>query len=335
MTQDDVSESARIIKGKIHVALFCNSHTFPVKKPVPLRLHHLRNLDVYSEYIVTDRKEGIEVLLYHGPEGLFWYGKDGKLRPLPLEHLPTLSNDDEITIAEAVFVHTERSFFVSDSPIVKGVNQRHKDITERVGNFEALWLQPLVQSQRDKIKICIQTYYFATDLLLLQEHYANKSLILGCRNSYYSCGKDIKHWEWQDPKTINVNLRIRWKHQNGAYIGSLWALSAEEDRETQFCELSHMTCTTQPSIPDGSIVECHYDHEKSVFSRTEMTWTKGLWTPLKCKTDKLVPDQVKSIWSRINTIRENISFDNIAERFSNFQRLKEDAAKKWEDVEMY
>jgi hypothetical protein len=319
------------IKSKIHKSLGWSRDVFPEVTPVSLRLRHLENLHFRGQYFVTEKKVGVKALVYHGTEGLFWYGKDGKIHPLHLDNLRNPESKDQFTILQAVWVVQDKCFYVEDVAFLNGASMVWKGIVERLTLFQSDWLNTRTVSPKDRFKIVPVVYEKARNLIT-----PSRNLIFAEQSTFFTCGKNKELWEWKDPQTISIDLRLHWRKTDGMFVYSLWGLSPDGQTENHFCDLPNLTSADQPKAPNGIIVECNYDHDRKVFSRSEMAWVNGLWTPTKIKKEKQQPDFIKDIWPKVSILKENITFATLVRCFhEQGGSFMDEEGIEWVSVDMY
>lgn len=301
MEQEPEPETS--LKAKIHKCLGWRHGHYPASMPVTLRKYHLENLHPWSEYVVTYKKSSTRALIYHGMEGLFWYGKDGRIRTLFLDNLP-VPTETEFTILDAEWVPAERIFYIGDALIVRGREVRSCTLLTRLTLVRDEWLEHKKPSPRDQFKILIKEHWDSVHMS--QIPVTPEGFLIRENLSPYKAGRDTGFWHWKIPETMKILMRIKSRMVGNQTCYSLWASTEIPDQEQQYCEMPHLT-NSPYKWPSGAIVECRFEQSRGMLSGSGNHWITGLWNPISIRTDKSHPDPVKQVWVTANTINENLT----------------------------
>lgn len=316
------AEVQRHVRTQICVALGCEPAVYPGSLPTKLRRHHLYSKNLLRKYC-TQRPEGTQVLLYHGKEGLFWCGTDGEIHSLHLDHMPSPTCE---TVADGWWVASERVFYITDAPFVRGRSVVKEDILQRLEVFRNEWLSQYKPGARDLFGVKIQRYVQSPDMQVLRRGH---SMLFVEPHTQYICGHSAGLIEWSEPASIYALFRVRSEMRAGMHCVSLWLRTAGTDREVCYCDLSHMATHKPPAWTDGAVVKCRYDTEEWVFSAISNTWKKGVWRPFELAPPLTKPMYDKDAWHFATATREHITIDDVLGALVPQQEMDE---IEWEEV---
>ena len=306
---------------------------FPVVTPTPLRRSYLEKSRTFADYLVTEKPEGIDALLYHGKEGLVWCGTDYAVHHLHLEGLEELETDDECMIAHAVWEKKERTFIVTDVAYLFGESCSFVGFKQRIDNFQKHWLDRINWKDSDLFKIKVNKYTKIRDYTLSTQTHEGQTyqypptstLLLMNEMSHYSCGRNDSIWEWTPPTNVFIRMRMRWIQHGDVYQFSLWCMSPEGDREIKYADLPNASTKKKPGFPNDSIVITVYDNNIKICLPANLGVAMGGWKVIQLERNITKPDQIKDVLSKVRTLGENVQFDEI----------KTTLMQSKEDVEMY
>lgn len=307
------------IKAKIHQALDWNKETIPFSKPIHLRSKHLDNIRNNSDYVVCEHKQGIRAFIYHGKEGFFWYGPDGSIRNLHLHNIPISDTEGRFTIVEAIWVASEKTFYIMDAPIVFGNILFFTGVTQRINHFHYYWFNHYSRDFSDQFVLKLSDWVSAS-LISSLDH--QNGILITSAFSFYTCGKNQNMWLWTDPSTLSMCFRFRFSKVDDPTSYCLLVADQDSQKEIVYWEGCDPHQGSIVNITDGQLVDCEYMPECRFFNKKTMSWNRGLWRPKKVRTEKKQAINLTKICSTMRLLEENITFDALNLVFKEFYEFE-------------
>jgi len=312
---------------------------FPGPMPAALSRRHFVRLQS-EEYMVSEKSDGIRYLLFVNGSGAYLIGRTctpefvaggERLVKLYADNGQATLLDGELVVH---IVSRKLVYLVFDAVLIRGENVGARMLLERLTAVRERIIQPWRAAfQHDNsvpFHVINKNFYpkaqlgrvFSAFVTQQQQstgdgkpvrywlddkrHHRTKGVILTPVNAPYAT--DLPVLKWQYPEFVSLDFKLRYRDDRRVWV-LLGATDQSDDLEIMKLDMApadreplEQAMAGHEHGGDGLIVELRYDE-----------WT-GMWRFVGARPDKLRASHVRAMLSTMETIAEDVTYDELVYR---------------------
>ena len=262
---------------------------FPGPQPVSIERKHFTCFQ--KPYFVCEKSDGVRHVLmafmYQGNKMCVLVNRALEVTLYPLS-LPKISYEGTILDGELV----EKLFLVYDAVLVSGINVANENLVSRLTQAGKV-VSAILRTVKDAFTVRMKTFFKLKDIEEFYEKYLptltykTDGLVFTPVDEPVRSGTHETLFKWKPCEKNTVDFLVKRN-------GTKWCLYVQE-RGTLYFQGDVRAAPEW--ITDGCIAECQLVPGESLW-----------WKPIGLRTDKVHPNNRRTLYNTLTNIRENIQW---------------------------